>query len=188
MAAHHYVKVNEEAIRNWVNDCQVCICLDRKRPKMPECTGREILMIINGLSKRYNFAKYTYREEMIGDAVLHVCKYINGFNSLKGSAFNFITFAAYHSFSNRIKIEHRQSYYKNKNLQIMSSQKGVTDQNGDYLDPGLHAMVNNSQTDFIAKVVSYEDKYKSKKAPKKTAAEKVDRTKGLFKFFEKKED
>jgi len=168
----------EDHITNWINDCVVCTCLDRHKPKMPEPVGDAILKIIRGLSTRYNFAKYTYKDDMIGDAIVHVCTYIGSFNRNKGTAFNFISFAAYNSFSNRIKLEHRQSYYKNKNLQFLAEGSGVQNNNGGFNDPGLARMINDSKSsDFMEKILNYEEKHKPK--PKI----KIKPKKGLFRFI-----
>lgn len=175
-------KMLEKALRCWVNDVHICYCLDRRRPKIPEYVGLCILKIIWGLASRQNFSSYSYKDEMVGDAVAHVCTYLHGFNALKGTAFNFISFAAYNSFSARIKIEHRQMYYKNKNLEFMTELKGLKDSNGDFVDPGLQRMMNDSATDFAQKIIDYETKFKPKKKLKKL---KATHTKGLFRFIKK---
>ena len=178
---NHYINNDklEILVSNWVNDFQICECLDRKRPKIPDNIGRAILKIINGLASRYNFHQYTYREEMVGDAIVHVCTYLSSFNRLKGTAFNFISFAASNSFSARIKHEQRQSYYKNKNLQMIADTTGVTDVNGKFIDPGLARMINDSSSsDFAEKVAKYEEKYKTDR--QKGIKPKKRLTRGLF--------
>ncbi len=43
----------------------------RKKPKLPDFIGECVLKIASRLSYRPNFANYSYREEMVSDAVLN---------------------------------------------------------------------------------------------------------------------
>lgn len=75
-----------------------------------------IYKIANKLSYSKNFLNYSYREEMVGDAVEkmvacvqnRVYKYnpeITARNGKRGNAFMYFTKVAYHAMVNRIKIE-----------------------------------------------------------------------------------
>jgi hypothetical protein len=54
-----------------------------------------------------NFINYTYREEMVGDAVIKMVKALREekFNPMRGNPFSYFTKIAYHAFCNRIKKE-----------------------------------------------------------------------------------
>lgn len=54
-----------------------------------------------------NFINYTYREEMVGDAVVKMIKALREekFNPKKGNPFSYFTKIAFHAFCNRIKKE-----------------------------------------------------------------------------------
>lgn len=59
------------------------------------------------LSRARNFINYTYREEMVGDAVVKIFSALEKkkFDITKSNAFSYFTTVAYHAFINRIKKE-----------------------------------------------------------------------------------
>jgi hypothetical protein len=95
----HYVnsKEFEDEIRNYYNTGVVTIKL-----------GESLNKIANGLSYAPNFLNYSYKEDMIGDAIVKM------FSALKNkkfkldsgfSPFSYFTTIAFHAFINRIKKE-----------------------------------------------------------------------------------
>lgn len=95
----HYVnsKEFEDEIRNYYNTGFITIKL-----------GESLNKIANGLSYAPNFLNYSYKEDMIGDAIVKM------FSALKNkkfkidsgfSPFSYFTTIAFHAFINRIKKE-----------------------------------------------------------------------------------
>lgn len=95
----HYVngKEFEEEIRRFYNTGEISIKL-----------GESINKIASGLSYATNFINYSYKEDMIGDAIVKM------FSALKNksfkldsgfSPFSYFTTIAFHAFINRIKKE-----------------------------------------------------------------------------------
>jgi hypothetical protein len=95
----HYVngKEFEEEIRSYYGTDHVTI-------KLGECINK----IANGLSYAPNFINYSYKEDMVGDAIVKM------FSALKNkkfrldsgfSPFSYFTTIAFHAFINRIKKE-----------------------------------------------------------------------------------
>jgi hypothetical protein len=95
----HYVngKEFEEEIRNYYNTGAITVKL-----------GESINKIASGLSYATNFINYSYKEDMIGDAIVKM------FSALKNksfkldsgfSPFSYFTTIAFHAFINRIKKE-----------------------------------------------------------------------------------
>lgn len=95
----HYVNSREfeEQIRTFYNSEHIS-----------EKLGESIIKIANGLSFATNFINYSYKDEMIGDAVVKM------FSALKNkkfrldsgfSPFSYFTTIAFHAFINRIKKE-----------------------------------------------------------------------------------
>jgi hypothetical protein len=95
----HYVnsKEFEEEIRQYYSSDHVTI-------KLGECINK----IANGLSYAPNFINYSYKDEMVGDAIVKM------FSALKNkkfkldsgfSPFSYFTTIAFHAFINRIKKE-----------------------------------------------------------------------------------
>jgi hypothetical protein len=95
----HYVnsKEFEDEIRNYYNTGNITIKL-----------GESLNKIANGLSYAPNFLNYSYKDEMVGDAIVKM------FSALKNkkfkidcgfSPFSYFTTIAFHAFINRIKKE-----------------------------------------------------------------------------------
>jgi len=95
----HYVnsKEFEDEIRNYYNTGYITIKL-----------GESLNKIANGLSFAPNFMNYSYKEDMVGDAIVKM------FSALKNkkfkidsgfSPFSYFTTIAFHAFINRIKKE-----------------------------------------------------------------------------------
>lgn len=66
-----------------------------------------VYQIATRLAYAPNFINYTYREEMIGDALIKMIEALQAhkFDPLKGNPFSYFTKIAYHAFCNRIKKE-----------------------------------------------------------------------------------
>jgi hypothetical protein len=89
-------------------------------PRMTEYIGECIYKIATRLSTRPNFINYTYRDEMICDAIENCIQYIGNFNVEKSNnAFAYVTQICYYAFLRRIQKEKKQVYIKQK--QIMES-------------------------------------------------------------------
>lgn len=76
---------------------------------MTEELGKAISDIATRLGFAPNFINYTYKEEMIGDAVIKMLHALKNkkFSPEKGNAFSYYTKIAFNAFCNRIKKEKR---------------------------------------------------------------------------------
>ena len=82
-------------------------------PRMTEYIGECIYKIATRLSTRPNFINYTYRDEMICDAIENCIQYIGNFNREKSdNAFAYITQICYYAFLRRIQKEKKQVFIK----------------------------------------------------------------------------
>lgn len=87
----------------------------RKKPKLPDYIGEAILKIASRLSYRPNFANYSYREEMVSDAVLNCITYIDNFDpDLSKSPFGYLTQICWFSFVRIINKEKKEKYVQFK--------------------------------------------------------------------------
>lgn len=133
----HYVNSREfeEEIRNYYNTDDITI-------KLGECINK----IANGLSYAPNFINYSYKEEMVGDAIVKM------FSALKNkkfkldsgfSPFSYFTTIAFHAFINRIKKEKKHhkalTEYKEKVYNELMLDPNETG--------GAHIYVDQSQND-----------------------------------------
>ena len=94
----------------------------RESGEISEELGRMYMLIASNLSNKSNFIGYTWREEMVADAVLTCCKYGKNFDPEKGkNPFAYITRICYNAMVTYIKKQNRhgtikQSLYDNKDL------------------------------------------------------------------------
>lgn len=91
-------------------------------PKVPNYIAECFLRISEGLSHKANFIRYTYREEMVMDAVENCLKAIYNYNietatrTGKPNAFAYFTQIAWYAFLRRIAKEKKQQDIKLKFL------------------------------------------------------------------------
>ena len=90
------------------------------KPVVPDYIAECFLKICEGLSHKANFVRYTYREEMVMDAVENCLKAINRFDpeaatrSGNLNAFAYFTQISWYAFLRRIQNEKRQQDIKMK--------------------------------------------------------------------------
>jgi DNA-directed RNA polymerase specialized sigma24 family protein len=97
-----------------------------KDDKISNYLGESIQKIANGLSYAPNFINYSYKDEMVGDAILKMYQAIlhKKFKVDKGfSPFGYFTTIAYHAFICRIKKEKKHhevvEEYKERHFEAM---------------------------------------------------------------------
>ena len=77
-------------------------------------------MICKKLSLKYNFIRYTFLEEMIGDARENCCAAVDNYNPERANnPFAYFTTIAWNAFVRRIERESAQNYAKHINLEHM---------------------------------------------------------------------
>lgn len=87
-------------------------------PQMPRYIAESIMKICTKLSYRPNFINYSYRDEMVSDAIENCIKTARNFNPAKSdNPFSFITTIAFNAFLRRIEMEKKQSYVKGRLLE-----------------------------------------------------------------------
>ena len=145
----------------------------RTPPQMSNYIGECIYKIATRLSTRPNFINYTYRDEMICDAIENCIQYIKNFNIEKSNnAFAYITQICYYAFLRRIQKEKKQVFIKQ---QIISD---ITQDTFETIDGDTTGMVNTNVEWMQDNMnhVQYE--------PRKSKRKKTTKTKGLDKFTE----
>lgn len=93
---------------------------NQPKPKLPDYVGECILLISQRLSFQGRFINYTFKEEMIGDAIENCLLYIDNFDPNKSNnPFAYLTQIIKFAFIRRIQKESKQTYIKCKLLQKM---------------------------------------------------------------------
>jgi DNA-directed RNA polymerase specialized sigma24 family protein len=86
-------------------------------PKIPDYVGMCFLKICNKLSTKPNFMGYSYRDEMVADAIENCVSAAHSFDPEKSTnPFAYFTQIAWNAFIRRIAKEKKQAYIKHKNF------------------------------------------------------------------------
>jgi DNA-directed RNA polymerase specialized sigma24 family protein len=148
-----------EAVKAHIKACRKADREKRERPRAPEYIGKCILQICNRLAMRPNFFSYTWREEMICDAIENCIVAIPGYNIKKENPFAYFSMIAWNAMVRRIQKEKKETYLKHKNMQ----QSFIFDAN----EFGLSSQADTKSEDVIK---DFEDKLEANRKKKKKAA------------------
>lgn len=118
----HYVNNAQfsEAVVEYVRHANSETAAGNPKPIVPNYVAECFLKIAEGLSHKANFVRYTYREEMVMDAVENCLKAIENYNletatrTGKPNAFAYFTQIAWYAFLRRIEKEKKQQDVKLK--------------------------------------------------------------------------
>ena len=106
-------------------------------PKVPDYVAQCFLRIAEGLSHKANFIRYTYREEMVMDAVENCLKAISNYNleaatrTGKPNAFAYFTQISWFAFLRRIAKQKKQQDVKIKYLTQSGIETFIDNEFGD---------------------------------------------------------
>ena len=113
----HYVdnkKFLDEMIK-WKKEIREAEESGDERPPVSNFIGECFLKIAERLCSKSNFTKYSYKDEMIGDAIENCLMYAHNFNPRKSkNPFSYFTQIIYYAFLRRIEREKKQAYVKFK--------------------------------------------------------------------------
>jgi len=118
-AKKHYVnnKTLYEEMVKFRDKTEEAKLLGKTLPQIPRYVGECFLMICNKLSTKPNFMGYSYRDDMIADAIENCVIAAHNFDPEKSSnPFAYFTQIAWNAFIRRIQKEKKQSYIKHKNF------------------------------------------------------------------------
>ena len=152
-------------------------------PKVPDYIAQCFLRIAEGLSHKANFIRYTYREEMVMDAVENCLKAIRNYNidaatrTGAPNAFAYFTQICYYAFLRRLAKEKKQQDIKFKFIEKAGIEDFV---HYDRMNSGSDSSVTRSFVDQLRerievvrsndKVISDFAKEEKKKKPPKAKA------------------
>ena len=140
-------------------------------PVIPNYVGVCFMLICNKLATKPNFSGYSYKDEMISDAIENCVSAAHSFYPEKSSnPFAYFTQIAWNAFIRRINKEKKQAYIKHKNFE----NSGIMDELCEQSEAGFSIqMKHNEYSDEIIR--SFESKL-----TKNTKKAKI----GLEKFIE----
>ena len=156
---HHYVNNKDfsAAVVEYVKSVQEADASGDPTPEVPQYIAECFLKIAEGLSHKSNFVRYTYREEMVMDAVENCLKAITNYDidaatrSGNPNAFAYFTQISYYAFVRRIQREKRQSDIRMKFMEE-SGLDGFLEESDDQQVNSDNASFVESLRDRIDKV------------------------------------
>jgi len=178
----HYVNNADfsQAVVDYVTIVNECRDNNNQIPKVPNYIAQCFLRIAEGLSHKSNFIRYTYREEMVMDAVENCLKAIHNYNleaatrTGRPNAFAYFTQITWYAFLRRIAKEKKQQDIKMKYLTKSGIENFVENEHGDAMtNQVVGAFVDNlrdridkvRQQDFEVKEYVKSEKKKRKTQP-----------------------
>lgn len=117
METNQYInnQVFLDALIKYKHDVEDSIKSGTSKPKIPDFIGECFLKIATNLSKRPNFCMYTYKDEMVCDAIENCLQYFENFDPDKSTnPFGYFTKICWWAFVRRIAKEKKQQYIKYK--------------------------------------------------------------------------
>lgn len=171
----HYVdnkKLFEEMVK-YTDSYKAAKELGVTPPKVNNYIGECIWRIANKLATKKNFIGYSYREEMVGDAIENCLRYLHNFDPNKTSnPFAYFTQIMYYAFLRRIEKEKKQTYIKYKAMEnsiVMNSLVEMAPSDVSHFQAVMTNVDYQKMGDLAAK---YETASAAKKIPKKKGVEK----------------
>jgi hypothetical protein len=103
---------------------------DRPLPQIPNYVGKCFLLICNKLATKPNFIGYSYKDEMIADAIENCVTGAHSFDPTKSTnPFAYFTQIAWNAFIRRIQKEKKQAYIKHKNFEYSNIMDDLVEEN-----------------------------------------------------------
>ena len=159
-ASIHYVNNAEfsQAVVDYVTEVRTAKKNKDTLPIVPDYIASCFLRIAEGLSHKSNFIRYTYREEMVMDAVENCLKAIENYNleaatrTGKPNAFAYFTQITWYAFLRRIAKEKKQQDIKFKYLTRSGIENFIDNELGDGVSQQVVGAFVDTLRDRIEKV------------------------------------
>ena len=178
MSNKHYVNNADflAALIDYKTRCDEASKNNKPDPRIPNYIGECFLKIADHLSRKPNFASYSFRDEMIADGIENCLMYFRNFDPDKSkNPFAYFTQIIYYAFLRRITKEKTHLYVKYKSTEqfgILDEHEMLEDSEGN----SRQFQVYDNISEFIH---NFEESKRKKKESK---------LKGLEKFVDNVEE
>lgn len=178
----HYVNNKEfsQAVVAYVEQVNEAEAAGEPIPIVPDYIAECFLKIAEGLSHKSNFIRYTYREEMVMDAVENCLKAITNYNidaatrTGTPNAFAYFTQISYYAFLRRLAKEKRQQdirfkYIEDAGIEEFLLETGdiaIDSQNRAFVDTLRDRIEQVHNRDELLKGYKTKEKEQEKRNPK----------------------
>lgn len=165
-------------LREWIPTKKKALEEGSSLPKIPEAVGAAIHEIAYNTSMRYNYRKYPFREDMVGDAVYNILRYLHTFNvthvgerSGKINFFSWVTMCVDRSFSKKIYDEETQKYLKYRSFEEVGGFAAFND----VPDFPVQDFISNTgiAMDYREKMGAFEQKREAAREKERVRAQEV---------------
>ena len=168
-ASIHYVNNADfsQAVVDYVTSADKARKENADIPTVPDYIAQCFLRIAEGLSHKANFIRYTYREEMVMDAVENCLKAIGNYDIAaatrtgKPNAFAYFTQITWYAFLRRIAKEKKQQEIKLKYLTNSGIENFLTTEEGDEMGQYVVGQFVDTLKDRIDKVKAFDNEIRS---------------------------
>lgn len=169
MATKHYVDnaLFLTSLRTWQDARERALRDGEEMPRIPEYVGECFMAIAKHLSSKPNFCSYSFREDMVSEAVENCVIYASNFDPTKSeNPFGYFTQIVYYAFIRKIQKERKQTYIRYKMLEQIVI-------NGGACTPGVDGSVTPTDPtslnfDNVQEFISKFDKYTAGKRVKRS--------------------
>ena len=185
----HYVNNAEfsHAVVDYVTQVNIAKTNKTEIPIVPDYIAQCFLRIAEGLSHKANFIRYTYREEMVMDAVENCLKAIHNYNleaatrTGNPNAFAYFTQITWYAFLRRIAKEKKQQDIKLKFLSSAAIEDFVDGDGSDDQALGSFLEVLKHRIDSVR---TMDDKFKDFAKTEKVKRKRATTDSDLSEFME----
>lgn len=186
----HYVNNKEfsRAVVEYVEKVNEAQAAGDEIPIVPDYIAQCFLKIAEGLSHKPNFIRYTYREEMVMDAVENCLKAITNYNidtatrTGNPNAFAYFTQISYYAFLRRLAKEKKQQDIRIKYIDSVGIEELMGESESLSIDSANRAFVDELR-DRIDKVYNKDELFKEYKQIEKEEEKKQKPPKGVELFM-----
>jgi hypothetical protein len=142
----------------------------KEKPRVSEYLGSCILLIAKNVSNIRSFSRYTYKDEMVQDAVLVSLKYIDNFDpEVTTNPFGYFTKICTYAFISRILAEKKHTYIKFKATINSATFGELTQSDEKDTDNNSIAPTQDFDNDYMSQFIR---EYETKNPPKKKKEKK----------------
>ena len=122
-------------LKEYVEKRDLEVSLGKPMPKIPDSIAQYIMDIVNNTSNRWNFRRYTYRDEMVSDGIFACIKAMKNYNISheKDNPFGYFSMICWRAFQQRIKKEHAEQAGKESLMQDIDTVTYSQQENENYI-------------------------------------------------------
>jgi hypothetical protein len=158
-ASNHYINNQDflAALIAYRSSVEAAKAKDEERPRVPEYIGECFLKIARHLSYKSNFINYSFKDEMISDAIENCLSVVSNFDPAKSkNPFAYFTQITFYAFVRRIQREKKQLQTKYRYIDQLDLNELITQEhdNGDFQNQFLDYLKNQIDGYDYERVVS----------------------------------